>query len=72
VYAQPVAVALNVSRVALADRERLILAEELVGGGLEGLAALQLAGAVLEAKSEIPFLGDALGVLKVSTLAVAR
>ena len=45
--AQPVAVTLDVFRIALASREGFVLAEELVRGGLKALAAPQLSSAML-------------------------
>jgi hypothetical protein len=60
-HPQPVAVALDVFRIALADGERLVFAHEDVGSRLEVLAAAQLARAVLETQIEIPVLGCRLG-----------
>jgi hypothetical protein len=65
-------VTLHVLGISLSQRESLVFAEELVGGGLKALAAAQLAAAVLDLKVEIPFLGNALARSTLSVLVVAR
>jgi hypothetical protein len=65
---KPVTMSLDVFGAALADGQRCVFRFELLGGVFEKMATLQLAGAVLELKREVPILRNFLSVLEVSFL----